>query len=505
MKKSTLLITAAIVSCSVGVYALTKFTDDASISDYSRPYVEALVDEGGISGYTDNTFKPQGTITRAEFLTMCMKSIAGDKVNEVISEISTDEYNAIVKEYGYNDIWNGAANKILVAASVSDVGVEFSSGSSGKAWNEPVNRAEAAQILYGILKAFGNEDIPENSGISATDKALIESMGYEEGISALYALGIVRGDSKGNYNPQNKLKREDSAILVSMALKPELRNTEVTIAENDVEDTTIQTTIETTTETTTVADSPANHYGAPIYGQTGVKSVKNFIKTAFEPVGKVMYIYGGGWNEADNAAGKEALTIGLSESWLNFAAKQNSSYNNKNYNYKVTKSVIHDGLDCSGYVGWVLYNMMNDGTGYVTYARNQGYMLQQKGYGTVTGRAAITSHGVGDIMTSDTDGHVFISLGQCSDGSVLLLHSSPPGVQLSGTTTPSGSKNSEAIALATKYMSKYYPEWYAKFPDSSRGTGYLTNYDRFEWSLLSDDEGYRNMSPEEVLRDIFNE
>ena len=66
-----------------------------------------------------------------------------------------------------------------------------------------------------------------------------------------------------------------------------------------------------------------------------------------------------------------------------------------------------------------------------------------------------------------------------------------------------GNKDSQAISLASEYMKKYYPDWFDKFPDSSRNESYLTHYDQFRWTALSDEEGYANMSPKEILEDIF--
>ena len=75
------------------------------------------------------------------------------------------------------------------------------------------------------------------------------------------------------------------------------------------------------------------------------------------PIGKTMYIYGGGWNENDTGAGIEAMTLGIDPKWAEFAQKQDSSYNFKDYDYKQNKEYIHLGLDCSGYIGWLLYNI----------------------------------------------------------------------------------------------------------------------------------------------------
>lgn len=242
----------------------------------------------------------------------------------------------------------------------------------------------------------------------------------------------------------------------------------------------------------------------PIKGIRGLKSIKNFIKTAFEPVGKVMYIYGGGWNETDSGAGREAMTLGLSESWLMFSEKQNSTYNYKDYDYIKDKNVIHNGLDCSGYIGWVIHNVLNDETGYVGISYKTGGILAERGLGTVIKREDIALCRAGDIMfgRSSMVRHVFICLGQCSDKSMLILHSSPPGVQLNGTYTPEGNINSYAVRIARGFMREYYPEWYEKFPDVSRNTSYLTDYDCFRWNVLDDNENYRNMLPEKILNDI---
>ena len=86
--------------------------------------------------------------------------------------------------------------------------------------------------------------------------------------------------------------------------------------------------------------------------QSSVSSItlEKFLKSSMEPVGQTMYVWGGGWNKEDTAAGEETKTIGVSRQWKTFFEEQDS-----NYNYENTLYQIHDGLDCSGYVGWVIY------------------------------------------------------------------------------------------------------------------------------------------------------
>lgn len=224
------------------------------------------------------------------------------------------------------------------------------------------------------------------------------------------------------------------------------------------------------------------------------KTLKQFLQIALQPVGETMYVWGGGWNEADNAAGPEAMSIGCSPRWKEFFNKQTSAYNPG-----VTVYRIHDGLDCTGYLGWALYNLFPNDTGYVTWASNMVRSLTEYGWGE--GTRGVPDTQAGDIMGNAE--HVWISLGVCADGSAVILHASPPGVMINGTQ--SGGARSRAVALAERYMRAYHAEWYAKYPNCAQGASYLYNFDRFRWraDVLPDPDGYRAMSADEVLADLY--
>ena len=236
------------------------------------------------------------------------------------------------------------------------------------------------------------------------------------------------------------------------------------------------------------------------------RTLKNFLKTALMPVGKTMYVWGGGWNKEDTGAGIEAVSIGLSPNWEKFTKKQN-----KHYNYKKTSYQIHDGLDCSGYVGWVIYNVFHDKDGqkgYVMLAEKMAKAFSKQGFGTFTPAKLVKNYRAGDIMSNKY--HVYIVIGRCSDGSVVLVHASPPGVQINGTVNSKGQKNSEAKKLADTYMKKYFPIWYAKYPPKTLELSYLKKYDQMRWNIgkngvLQDDENLVGMNAAQVLKVIFDE
>ncbi len=231
----------------------------------------------------------------------------------------------------------------------------------------------------------------------------------------------------------------------------------------------------------------------------GDLTMANLLVTAFSPVGQTMYIWGGGWNEEDTGAGPEATSLGVSPRWAEFAARQTEAYDYYDYKYQ-----IHDGLDCSGYIGWLVYNLFEteDGQeGYVMKSSQMAENFAERGWGTYTPAEQVVDWKLGDVMSMK--GHVWLCLGTCEDGSVLILHSSVTGVAVCGTKLPNG-EESEAVLLATDFMSSCYPEWYAKYPNCSRSYDYLSKSGQFRWSdeILQDEWDLRAYLAEDLLDSV---
>ncbi len=231
-------------------------------------------------------------------------------------------------------------------------------------------------------------------------------------------------------------------------------------------------------------------------------TMKELFDIALKPVGKTMYIWGGGWDSKNEKAGKSATRIGLSSKWEKFANKQDADYNFKEYRYQSEK-----GLDCSGYVGWVIYNLFEEKSGkegYVTFSTEMAKDFANRGWGVLIKNPH--EFKPGDIVSMD--GHVWISLGTCEDGSVLLVHSSPPGVSVCGTKIPGSSdereeeKESVAIVLAKEFMTEYFPEWQRKYPNRAVSVGYLEEVTVLRWNedTLTDALEYQMMNGEEVIK-----
>lgn len=234
-----------------------------------------------------------------------------------------------------------------------------------------------------------------------------------------------------------------------------------------------------------------------------IHTTTDFLKNALKPVGQTLYIYGGGWNEAQTGSGTEALTLGLSKEWKTFYASQDSTYNYENYMYE-----IHKGLDCSGYVGWAIYNTLetksNHGDGYVLKAEEMTKTFANMKLGTYYD--SILDAKPGDIV-SMANAHVYIVLGVCEDGSLLIVHSSPPGVKISGTHDQNGNSNSQAVKYAQKIMETYYPDWYSRYPDCTVDSSFTesSNVSLFHWNskTLKDTDQLHSMSVDQIIETLF--
>ena len=285
----------------------------------------------------------------------------------------------------------------------------------------------------------------------------------------------------------------------------------------------------------------AKPYTAPVSGKAGERTLKNYLKTALEPVGTTLYVYGAGWDWQDDLSSNQSMTIGLSQSWIDFFQQQDANYTYKNsadpahsyYPHNSWNQYYYAGVDCSAYIGWTVYNVMhtesttNDlSDGYVMSAVKMAKTFADKGWGTWT--RDIKSFKPGDIFSMS--GHVWTVLGVCDDGSIVFLHSTPSdskagqgggGVQLSALNPNSDDdKNCEAYKLVTKYMTKYYPEWserydavlrsYDSYATPASGSEYSKTWSgNFSWNLdgtgLTDPDGYADMSAAEILADLFGD
>ena len=135
-------------------------------------------------------------------------------------------------------------------------------------------------------------------------------------------------------------------------------------------------------------------------------------------------------------------------------------------------------------------------------------VLSQMGLGRCFPHEAAGPCRPGDIVS--IEGHVYLSLGTCEDGSIVLLHSSPQaGVQISGTCAPKDAgRESLAWATADAAMRNAFPRCHALFGTKLCGEIYHTGV-VFRWDLtngpLTDPEGLTKLPPDKLLKYLLEQ
>ena len=92
------------------------------------------------------------------------------------------------------------------------------------------------------------------------------------------------------------------------------------------------------------------------------------------------------------------------------------------------------GLDCSGYVGWCVYNMLNPTNGkagFVMLAQKMAKNFASRGWGELYGARCsekFPRRGYYELDLSGLRACLDCARVRASDGSVVMLHASPPGV-----------------------------------------------------------------------------
>ena len=163
---------------------------------------------------------------------------------------------------------------------------------------------------------------------------------------------------------------------------------------------------------------------------------------------------------------------------------------------------------------------VSDCDGYVTPAAEFAHTLAQRAWGTLSrqdcgnGLQEPSSFRPGDIFSMD--GHVWLCIGPCRDGSIVIAHSTPSpsktdykggGVQLSALNPASDAdKDCQAYRLAERFMQRY-SRWSARYqaqllPYSVYGKlSENPHTGLFRWNdFLSDKEGVREQFAEEILQ-----
>lgn len=167
---------------------------------WAEKYIKKLVINGIASGYPDGTFKPDNTITRAEFLTMLVKALKLEGSDNKIF-LDTEEH------------W--AKNFISIAASYGIV-----SGYEDSTFR-PDNLITREEMAVMVAKAIKLRLDSEESKFMDND--LISSWARPY-VNTVVSHGIIQGYPNNTFQPQKNTTRAEAATIIVRALESDNQN-----------------------------------------------------------------------------------------------------------------------------------------------------------------------------------------------------------------------------------------------------------------------------------------
>ena len=198
MKKLVVLV--------LGIMLVFPMVVNAAFSDlaenhWAATYINELTSKSVINGYPDGTFKPDGTLTKGEYLKLI-----------ITASLPELDFNLVQKDF---DHWAAGYVKVAENYGVIEVG-EINENNI----NEPITRIDVVRIL-------SMSDITIRNAVQITFLNLEDyftdtgSLNDLERYMLIHALGleIINGYEDGTFRPQNNLTRAEASKILSLYMK----------------------------------------------------------------------------------------------------------------------------------------------------------------------------------------------------------------------------------------------------------------------------------------------
>ncbi|WCN37161.1 S-layer homology domain-containing protein [Aneurinibacillus uraniidurans] len=163
---------------------------------WAQSRIQQLVQSGAVTGYPDGTFKPNKTITRAEFVAMVVKAF----------ELQPQEN----KDIAFTDTKNHWAKEAIRTAYTNGIINGYNTTTFGA--NDTITREQMAVILTNIKKSG-----TEGKQVSFKDTALISTWA-QKAVRQAVEEGIITGYPNQTFQPKKVATRAEAVTMIANAL-----------------------------------------------------------------------------------------------------------------------------------------------------------------------------------------------------------------------------------------------------------------------------------------------
>ncbi len=208
MKKLISLILALAIFCSMTVFA-HPFSDVAG--HWAEVEIEEAYQNKSVNGNPDGSFRPDRSISRAEFLKM------------LTALVCTKAETYVPSSYADGTHWASMYYNFALENIYSPLGEESKVGGiipgkmSAESFDLPIERWEMSYLVSEYIKNVCNV-VGGDQGKTFTDAEPTEKAypaGVVERIKNAFYLGIMTGDENGNINPGKNGTRAEAVVIVN--------------------------------------------------------------------------------------------------------------------------------------------------------------------------------------------------------------------------------------------------------------------------------------------------
>ena len=188
----SLVLSLTVLFSAVNVFAQFDDIDD-STKTWAGEAIDSLFEKGIINGHEDGSFRPEGNVTRAEFVKMLALCFVAEKSEKEFADIK----DHLAEKY----IDSGAAYMYCPEE-------EF----------EPDKEASRADIAYAAAKALKLGQAADDYSSKFSDFATIKEEMKKE-VSSAIENGIIVGYEDFTLRPENPVTRAEVAVIIHRTLK----------------------------------------------------------------------------------------------------------------------------------------------------------------------------------------------------------------------------------------------------------------------------------------------
>ncbi len=185
----------------------TVISNDASFTDIDQHWAEEAIELLGdkliVNGYQDDSFKPQGTITRGEFATIIARSLGLDTSDTHIQQFS---------DVASSDWYAGALKAVV------DLNLVYGYEDGTFKPNAEITRQDAAVILGRVIEFLKLQNNQDPQSEDFTDQHAISDYAVQS-VTLAANMSIINGYEDQSFKPQSFIKRAEAVMMIKKLLE----------------------------------------------------------------------------------------------------------------------------------------------------------------------------------------------------------------------------------------------------------------------------------------------